>query len=225
MITLFIILLTKTTLFNLKQVNVEGNNIISNEKIELASGINLGENIFKINTERIESNLLNHPYIENAKVSRKLPNKIKISINERKEVVSIINKGSYIYIDNNGYILSIVTKRKNNEVPLVKGIDNDMLNIGSKIDLNNHVELNQILSLVNMYNKNEYIYKLDSIKLNPDNNVLLNIDTGTKVAFGVVNDVKYKLRLLNEILKDAKNKDIKPKVINLNKGTNPIIEK
>ncbi len=56
-----------------------------------------------------------------------------------------------------------------------------------------------------------------------NNNIMIELKDGIKVAFGPLNNVKYKLSFLNKILNDIEKKDIKVKQILLNKGDNPIV--
>ena len=78
------IILLSSSLFDLKNIYVEGNEKISDEAIISLSGLNLYENIFKLNKNSVIDKIKENAYIENAEISRKLPSTIEITIKERK---------------------------------------------------------------------------------------------------------------------------------------------
>ena len=52
---------------------------------------------------------------------------------------------------------------------------------------------------------------------------MIELNNGVKVAFGTIDNVKYKLSFLFNILEDVEKRNINVKQILLNKGSNPII--
>lgn len=213
---LFIILLTQTTLFNIKNIYIEGNNVVEKEKIILASGVTKGENIFKINKKTIKENLLNHPYIKNVNIKTNLPDGINIKISERKETLVYNDNENYIYIDNEGYILNNLSKPKNKNVPILESDE--------KIDIKEDKYISNILKLLNNHNKKNYDFKINSI-IKKNKNTTLVLSSGIKVALGGLNDIEYKLGFIEKIVKDLEGKNILAKEIQFNRGKNPIVVK
>ena len=70
-------------IFNITDIQVEGNEKIATDTIISLSGLKKGENIFKFNNSII-GNIKENNYIESVKISRKLPGTIKITVQERK---------------------------------------------------------------------------------------------------------------------------------------------
>ena len=56
-----------------------------------------------------------------------------------------------------------------------------------------------------------------------NDNINIELNNGILVAFGTINNVKYKLNLLNEIVKDIDKKGLSCKMILMDRGDNPII--
>lgn len=220
----FIILYTQTTFFNVKNVDVIGNSTIEKEKIIMASGLIMGENIFKVNTSLMEDNLLLHPYIKSIEVSRKFPNKIKIDVLERRELSVISYVNSYIYIDEEGIVLNILSKRKEDKLPILMGLNIEKVNIGEKIVLNRDKNIDDILNFLDTCKKITLFKKIRKLEFNKDFKVNMYLRQDTEVAIGYLNNVKYKLEFLNSIIDDSKKKNIKYKKIDLSKGDDAIIE-
>lgn len=213
---LFMILLTQTTLFTIKNINIENNNVIEKEKIILASGITRGENIFKINKKTIEKNLLNHPYIKTATIKTKFPDSINIDITERKETLVYDNNGNYIYIDNEGVILNNLSTKKDKNIPILESDD--------KLDPKEDEYISNILKLLNKHNKNKYEFNIEKI-VKQNKNTTLVLSSGIKVALDGVNDIEYKLGFIEKIVNDLEEKNIRAKEIQFNRGKNPIVVK
>ena len=107
-------------LFNTKKVNVTNSNYISAEQIVNLSGIELNENMFKFSKKQVKKNILQNPYIESVKISRNIFTKtVNIAVEERVPTLMLEYGNSYVYINNQGYILEISAVKIDS--PIVKG--------------------------------------------------------------------------------------------------------
>jgi len=224
-ISIFFILYTRTSFFHISAIEVYGNEKIKDDKLILASGIMIGENIFKISLKMAEENILLHPYIKNVDIKRKLPDKIEISVDERKEIAVIDYAGSYIYVDEEGIILNILSEKDNSQIVEINGIEISNPRVSQKVEFNNEQIGDNILELLNESRKLGLSNSITTISVDENNKVTFHLDDGGEVAFGTLDDVKYKLNFLVSILKelDAKNQGFKK--IHLDKGENAIIIK
>lgn len=220
LIFIMFVLALNTDIFIIDNIKVLGNNKISKDIIINASSINTGENIFKISTRTSKKTIENLPYVKEAEIKRKFPKGILIEIIERKEIVQIKEISSYGFIDIDGYILDIVDVQ-NNQLPLLLGF-----NIGNKKagdNLFSQIEFEQKKEFISEGNSIKILQKMKEIDMVDNNNVNILLNNSIPVAFGTLDDVKYKLNLLNEILIDIEKKQIPCKMILMNKGENPII--
>ena len=107
-ILLFIILVViilGSSLFNIKKIEVTGNSRISNEMVISLSGLELYKNIFTFNKLSVIGKIKENAYIKNVKIKRKLPDTVKITVQEKTPRYIIQIADSYAYINNQGYIL------------------------------------------------------------------------------------------------------------------------
>lgn len=221
----FIILYTKTSFFHISSIEVIGNEKITDEKLVLASGIIIDENIFKINLKMAKENVFLHPYVKNVKIKRRLPNKILINVDERKEIAIINYIGSYVYIDEEGIILNILSERKDDKIIEIYGLDINNPQIGDKLVFRDEEFQEKIIEFINNTRDLGLSISLEKIIIDENNNASIYIRNGGEVAFGTLDDVKYKLNFLISILKELESKSQGYRIIHLDKGSNAIIIK
>ena len=72
-----------TVFFQLEKVEVEGNSRYTAEEVVAASGLEIGDNLFRMNKNKISSSIREKlPYIEGVTPVRQLPNTIVIVVQE-----------------------------------------------------------------------------------------------------------------------------------------------
>ena len=129
-----VLIIMFSPLFNIKEIIVENNEIVSKEQILSLSQINLDTNTFKLNKSKISKQLKENPYIEEVTISRKLPSTVILDVKERKPAYLIEYANGYVCIDQKGYILSIGEEKK--QLPILQGIEtpNEKFVIGNKLE-------------------------------------------------------------------------------------------
>lgn len=209
----------KSGKFSIESIVVKGNYKISKELITNTSGIIIGENIFRVKTSDGEKEIKTLPYIKDVKIERKLPRTININVLERVEIVQMKALSSYMLIDNEGYILEFVDS-KNENLPTLVGFDINNVIPGDNIyKFESGKELEELLSMDNHI----ILSKISEIIYESKDDINIIVNNGISVAFGPLDNVKYKLRYLNEILIDIEKRQLPVKMILMNKGENPIL--
>ncbi|SUY47225.1 cell division protein FtsQ [Clostridium putrefaciens] len=135
-IFLIIILITlslKLKVFGIENIIVKGNNIISSEEIIRMSTLEKGKNIFYINSKNIIKKTHDNPYIKNVKISRKLPNTIILSVEERSAFFYGENNNKYFIIDKESKLLQIKDEIANMNLIYVEGLDYNNAKVGNEM--------------------------------------------------------------------------------------------
>lgn len=222
-LTIVVIIITyslKSDFFNINKINIKGNIITTKEKILHTSSIVQGENIFRISTRDAEENILELPYIKSVDVKRKLPKAIEIEVIERKERLLIKNISMFHVIDEEGFVLNQVDSN-NKDLPVVLGLKTDKIVVGD--NLFTELNLQEFTDLIIEAEKLDLLKDINRINIAKDDNVNILINNGIDVAFGPLDNVKYKIRLLNEIFIHGKDNDISIDKIIMDRGEHPII--
>lgn len=79
-------LVLKNPDYNVAELNVETDGVLTPESVLEAADLHKGSNIFMVNLSRAQARVEAIPQVEKVQVTRQLPNKISIQINERKPV-------------------------------------------------------------------------------------------------------------------------------------------
>jgi len=225
LIGVFFILYTRTSFFHVSQIIINSNDFIEDEKIIMASGIISGENIFKINIKNAKENLLFHPYIKDAVIKRKMPNKIIIDITERKQVLLINFIGSYLYIDNEGKILNILSENTDENLPVVYGLNIKNPQIGENVIYVDEEISVDIQNFFDIFIESKLVENVSTIEFIDNSKVNFELKNGTKVAFGTMDNVKYKVSFLLAIIENMNKNNENYESIYLDKGSNAIIKR
>ncbi len=208
-------------LFNIINVDVTGNSKISIEQIKSLSQIQIGENIFKIKKKEVINNIKENPYIDSVIVSRKLPNTIDIKVEERTATLQLQYANSYVYLNNQGYMLEISDKKLEN-APILKGISTKQENIkeGNRLESEDLEKLEIVLSVLESAKSNDVYQNIKQIDIKEKNDFILYLDEDKKIVyFGDEKDLSTKMLWIKTMLE--REKDIEGELF-LNKGMDSV---
>ena len=174
-----LIVLCTSDLFGICNIEIVGNEQVSREQILEMSAIKFGDNIFLCNQIKTKNNLKSNPYVEKIKITRNLPDKIKIEITEKQKAYIIELDTQYAYIDNQGYVLEISDLKidkpvlqgylteKENILPGNRLNEEDLERLGDILKIiksSEEIQINDKIQKINMENKNNYILTLQELK-------------------------------------------------------------
>lgn len=183
---------------NIKEIVLKGNDYLSEDEIFSKSQIKLGENIFKLDLEKSIDYLKQEPRIKEVEIKRIIPNKIIISLKERKAAAIVHIGEEYFSSTKEGIILSIIDRSEEGfSLPLVLGLEIDKIKIGETIDKPEfRAALESINSLEVILPKKFCQVQI----LSPDDFVICNEDDTLKVRVNRPEVIISKENLLREAL-------------------------
>ena len=196
-----IIFTLTSPLFNIKEIEVENNNILSTERIISLSRLKKDENIFRFLQSDIEKYIKEDPYIEKVTIERKLPNTVKIHVEERSRDFCIKILNGYAYINNQGYILEIV--EENQGLPVIEGIETaeEEIKVGDRLKNNDLKKLEVVIQIMSIAKENEIDNKITGIDISDKNEYILYLAEEKKTAYiGNDSNLTTKLLYIKEIM-------------------------
>lgn len=211
LIVLLIIILLSSSLFNIKTIEVSGNKKLSNEKIISLSSLELYSHILRFNKRKIVENIKENAYIENAKVTRIYPNTVSIEVEEREARYMLQFADSYVYINNQGYMLEISNEKL--DVPVLVGFTTDLSNIkaGNRVDVEDLKKLNTVIKIYDSAQVNELNELITKIDISNSKDYSIELESKGKIVYlgdcSDYSDLKTRMLYLKSILEKSEGKN------------------
>ena len=194
-----------TVFFNIENIEVTGATVNTAEEIILKSEIQVGDNLFRIQTEEVKAKMkLSFAYVEDVKFKRKFPNTLELQITEAKETGAVGSNGSYTILSEENRVLKTGVQEIPANISLIKGVDVAESMIGSYILVGDERQSELLKKLYDTL----ALHELGNITvLDIENTENINLEIGHKqqVILGDSNDLDYKIDMLSEITKNHLN--------------------
>lgn len=201
-----------TPIYNVSKIEVSGNAQNDAQTIVAASGINIGENIFKINLADVRRRVSKVAFVSAVGVRRSFPNKIKISVTEGEECAYISFIGNYVGIDEKGKILEIKQQGEFDK-PIIYGLKIDNFEIGTTVTVGDEKARNALSDILAQVKSSRVTDAILSVDINDTDNIIMMLRSGVEVKLGNSDSLKYKIAYLKSVLDELG--DVSGGVINL----------
>ena len=180
-VTLIIIMLLFTTLtlyfllftdfFNIKDIAVEGNNMVAKDEILVKCGIKNSDNIFMFNKKTVVNALEKIPYIQEARLMRLFPDKILINIKERKPIGIFYVNNSFTYVDSQEIVVDNSSNIYDSDIPIITIADGSIQSTqaGETISIEPQWIKKNVFGILNELDETEISKYISEINVTDDN--------------------------------------------------------
>ena len=195
------VVLSITVLFRINTIQVTGQSRYTEQEIVQMSGIKVGENLFLADTatakQQIEEKL---PYIGRAKVSRRLPAKILITVEEAEISGAVEYGGGYAIVSPEGKVLEI-TSAIPEGYSLIEGLDLKSADLGKKIVYEDPEKQEMFTELAQSLAEHG-IAPITRMDLTNLYDIVVEYDGRITMEFGLPSDIDFKVRFAKTILSE-----------------------
>lgn len=208
--------------FNIEEINIDGNIHYDNEYIEDLLKDLKGKNIFEADKKKTEDMLADSlVWIKTVELKKIFPDRINISILERKPSIIISYRNGYYLLDEEGMVLenlgSIIPDNYGSLLE-VTGAINHGLEPGETVAKKN------VLSCADIYrgfdDGLQGIIREAGIKDNIHGDIFFKTHEGMEIVFGDSSQVIKKIEVLKLLLKE----DADYNIIDLRSPDNPVLK-
>jgi cell division protein FtsQ len=105
-ILILCIIYFQSPLSNIQHIEVKGNKYVSDKEIIELSGLTNRTSFWKVKDEIVEKKISSHPEIASVQLQKHFPNKVILSVKERKRVAYISDKQKFLPVLENGVVLT-----------------------------------------------------------------------------------------------------------------------
>ena len=192
--------LSTTVFFNIESADIIGSSIYSAEEIIAASGIRGGDNMIRTNMgkaeEAIASELI---YIEEARITRKLPSSIEILIVPCAETASLQTEDGYLIVSESGKILRAEAEPAEDTLVFLGTDPAEDMHVGMKFASSDEDKTEVIYELLTMADSG-FASKITSFDVTDRLNISCLYEDRITIEINSTADIDYKFRLAEEIL-------------------------
>jgi cell division protein FtsQ len=209
--------------FEVEQVLISGNELLSVERLRMLADIKLGRNIFTVDTALVEQWLSIEPLVKTARVERQLPRTVRINITERRPAAVLATGQAFVQVDNNGLVLRRMRELETLTLPILSGISGFSSGIapGSCIEGENMVIALNVLN--NLPDKAFPVVK--EIDVTDSQKIRLYTKGGIEVRIGNSSDIAEKYLLADSIIYNAQLNGVASKIgyIDISSTEKPVV--
>lgn len=188
-------------------IEIEGSTVYSDEEIIAGSGIVLGENIMKVNSERVAAAVGGRmPFIHSVKVTRSLPDKVIIKIYEENPYFYFRVVNQYVVVSSDLKVLKIFDSEDELKglFPKLKNIKTpDVLYavVGQPLKLFDSQDAEFIVSLVNELNSSTLGSSISAVDASNRFDMKVTYDDRMVIELGNTKNLSSKLIFADHIIK------------------------
>lgn len=196
-----------TFLFNLNEIRVSGeSDMYSAEEIVNAAGIEKGDNLLRLDTEKSEKQILDKLlYVETAKVSRKFPSSVEIKVTRCIPAYNVYyNDGSgSLLVSKKGKILDENSSGSDtsNGLPAIYGYEPSALTAGKLISTENEHKKEAFDELIACLGTKGDC-DITAVDMTNESSIVVTYKNGMIFRMGGWSDVEYKLNLAESVMQE-----------------------
>lgn len=167
-----------------EDVVVEGNRIVSAAEVLRLAKVPAQNKLFDLDLYAIEQRVMKNAYVKSVAVHRDIPDRVRISIEERVPVAAMVADNLY-YLDEEGYVLPSVRSPYTVDLPVVSGsVSKDDVIVGKRSPNKNTLDALYVLSVAREIDE-ELLLNISEINVrNNGDFVLYTAESGIPVLLG-----------------------------------------
>ena len=186
--------------FTLSEIKLTGAKYLTQEDIMKIGDIYMGEPLFKLETDVVQSRLSKDLRIEEVSVRRHLPHTLEVKIKERIPLATVSCDYGYLDLDRNAVIIDSYKSLKTMQIPMITGAAVHDLYIGDEID---DELIKKILDFLQRLNE-ETLNRISEVAIIEENYIVMYSATErpVQIRIGKLERLDEKAALTADFLRD-----------------------
>ena len=198
------VLFMVTVFFEIKDIDIEGNERYNSAEIINASGISEGDKLFFINRFDAENGVLTKlPYIDEVKIKMRPPTKLVIEVKESEAAVCLQNGGMTYLISENCKLLEFYpTDDRMIMLPIIKCSEIAEPVAGKEIVFKESYMLQALKDVMQYILDDEIATKVTDLNIEKLYDINFVYDNRLKVVIGDSTEIEKKILYLKTVMQD-----------------------
>jgi len=196
-----ITVLFKAPFFNIRKVICVGQERLTEKEILEIAHVAEGKNIFLTNISAVKERVADIPFVSESNARRIFPDKVKIWVRESVPCFAVEKDGKFIIMDKNTKVLEVVKENKNNLCLINLEETKDGVPGELYTDAKSPQD-KKLLELIGIMENLDMIKYLNNIDFSDISDIIILYDSRLKIKIGNTNDMDYKLKFINKVIKE-----------------------
>lgn len=205
---------------DVKDIEVSGNLYFSSAEVTALARVPVDRNMLLINTGSIEDRLLKAPRIESAKVVKRYPTKIEISVVERRTIAFLPYGGFFTHLDDEGLAIGVSEAITDPNVPIITGIVPTFAVLGEKVRPMGQIvmacKIGRILS-------EKAVPNISEVNVKDMQDIAIITNEGSRILLGASDGIEDRLAMAIDILSGARARKQAFKYIDVRIADKPVL--
>lgn len=203
-IALIVVLMFLTPIFNIRNISVSGNNIVTLEQIKNRVGDIVGKNLFTTWNSSVEERLKEIAYIDEVEVSKNLiPPMIYVNIKECEIAAYFEQNGKQVIVNPDLKVLDDSNTFSLDSIPLIRGVDEIKYKVGKSLTFNDEEKEAALKIFLKTMNSTQRIGGVLYFDLSNITDLRFNYNGRIDVMCGSALELDKKLRMFDAALKSG----------------------
>ncbi len=199
-----IILLLMSPVFDIQEINVEGNKVVTLQTISGKIGDFVGTNLFRVNTGEMKDRLLEISQISDVGVSKKyFPPSLTVTVEEAVPVAYIMSGNRRIVINSDLKVVDDSGLFDTETLPSISGVSVPEYKLNTRIKTDSEEKETVLSELLSALEKTGVLYKTTYINIDDLADIRLNYDNRLEVICGSTVELERKIRMFAETLNSS----------------------
>ncbi len=195
-----------------KQVYVEGINIVSKEEIVRLMKLSPTTSMYAVDLTAVQKNILANSFIKSVVIHRDAPSGLRVIVEERTPF-AILAAGELYYIASDGTVLPYIASSATYDIPVITGADSMAgIKTGKKLYNRDVQDALEIIAAANAAGE-EMAHVISEIRLRKGRDLMLyTFESGVPIIFGKGDAVKKIVKLdafWRQFMKNTETSDIR----------------
>lgn len=188
------VVLVLSVFFKINTISIKGDRVYSDQQIIAKSGVEIGDNLFRVNEEKLGESLSKSlPYIHTITLERQLPDTLVITVKATREVAAFQFGTGFILVNADGKVLDRNAAMLRDNVAVVTGAALKGAPEGERIIVGSEQETDDFVALLKSI-AGSGIKNVTEINLTDTGEYELKYDGRITVKLGSIENIDIKLK-------------------------------
>ena len=198
---LSVVLIFMTPLFNIKEIKLNGNNIVSKEMIEEKIGYMIGSNLFSTRKSVIKKKMFEIAQISDVTVDKNMfPPSITLTINESSPAAYFLSGNTIVVINSELKVINDSNEFDTENIPSLSGVSIQSYKLNKTVKTESEEKDDVLRMMLETFEKTGLLSDVTYISLDDMSNIKFNYANRIEVLCGSQLELERKIRMFKEAI-------------------------